>query len=911
MMIVNLPYRYPGVKPFTDQERDIFFGRDAEIDSLSRFIVQNRLSVLYARSGMGKSSLVNAGIIPKLRNEGEYRPFAIRFGAFQAERETNVLDLVKHFLPIPNGKCYLDSILPEDNSLWRHFKSYQAKVPGNSNFVLFFDQFEELFTYPDESIEAFHYGLGNLLNSSIPQAYRDAIENEPTLLSNEELELLYKPLNLRVVLSIRSDRMSELDRLSSKLPDILDNRYHLKALDRQQAQDAILDPAFLPQNKYGFVSSRFNYTDRAVDHLLNYLSQGGQKRIESFQLQVICQFAENIILNTQKNEIDIDDLGNLSKIFEKHYDRQINQLAKGKEQMLARKLIEEGLIFEEAERRIALYEGIIFQDYGVGNELLKKLVNTHLLRAEPDPRGGFVYELSHDTLVAPVLIAKTRRLTEEAKIFQEKQLTQKNLELEQERKKRRQARIIAGAGFSLALVAIIALFFAVNSYQKAQKAEARAQAQLHISKANLIYLEEDKADLALVQIDSAASLFPDKNEGVYSYLNSIEVPQVLPYKYLTYFDKAQKIGVGRDTINTIVNQYFEKFLENKKYGLAAQLAEWKNRAGLPKIDCLEYFDVVSEFGAYEAAYYFLEGELHNTNDSAKIISSGKALLSKIGNKPWPYTKEKLRGLVGQKSELEKSLTFPEMIPIKGGTFLMGTENGKMNSRPAHLVKVSSFDMSKYEVTAGQYVLFLNATKLKPDSTSYWINFGHQIIYEEGVYEWVNGEEGFPVTYVTRVGAKAYAKWLSDTLGQHFEIPTEAEWEFAASKNNNNDNFGFSGNEDPNQVAWFEWNSGSVLHPVGMLNPNELGLYDMSGNVWEWTYDLYDDAYYQYLSSKGEIAINPTGPESGEFVTRRGGSYLNKDTVKIWKREIYYGTHFDNIIGFRIVRILDESSRPLN
>ncbi|MEM6346277.1 MAG: SUMF1/EgtB/PvdO family nonheme iron enzyme [Bacteroidota bacterium] len=909
MLNINLPYRYPGVKPFTDEERDIFFGRDFEIDSLSRFIVQNRLVVLYARSGMGKSSLVNAGIIPKLRSEGEYRPFNIRLGAYQEQRGNDILGLVKHFLPIPEGDCYIDSILPDDESLWRHFKSYQAKVPGNSDFVLFFDQFEELFTYPEKSIEAFHYGLGTLLNSDIPQVYRDYIEKYPDTLSDEETKLLYEPLNIRVVLSIRSDRLSELDRLSNKLPDILDNRYHLRALDRQQAQDAILDPAFLPQNKYGFISHKFNYTDKAVEHLLDYLSQNGEKRIESFQLQVICQYAENLILSAKKNEIDIADLGDLRKIFEKHYDRQINQLKDKEEQLLARKLIEEGLIFEEAERRITLYDGIISQDYGVGEILLRKLVNTHLLRAEPDPRGGFLYELSHDTLVEPVLIAKRRRLAQEAEKRQIEQINKQAAELSVERKKRRQARFIAIGGLTLALVSIVALFFAVNSNRKAQKAEARAQGQLHISKANLIYLEKDNADLALVQIDSAANLFPDKKESVYAYLNAIEVPQVWPHRYLTYFDKAKKIGAAEDSLDTIVNQYFELFLEKQKYGLAAKLAEWKNEIGFSPINCLQYYERASEFGAFEAAYHFLKAQQLYANNTADISALGNSVLAKIGDRPWPLTEGKIRALAGLENAANDKANFPVMLPIEGGIFRMGSSNGEPNARPVHRVRVSSFEMSKYEISAGQYVSFLNATKLSPDSTAAWINFGHQIIYEDGVYKWVNGEEGFPVYYVTWVGAKAYARWLSDTLKQHYEIPTEAEWEYAAGKNDKGEILHYSGSRDPKQVAWFEWNSESVLHPVGMLQPNDFGIYDMSGNVWEWTYDWYDDGYYGQLAEANPISINPFGPPRGEFVTRRGGSYLNKDTVRIRKREIYYGDNYDNIIGFRVVRILDESSRP--
>lgn len=169
----------------------------------------------------------------------------------------------------------------------------------------------------------------------------------------------------------------------------------------------------IPNDYQEFESPSFEYEDEALDKILDYLTRRNEKDIEPFQLQTVCQYVEeHIVIENKDVTISPDDLGNMEDIYQNYYDNQIAKIENGQERQLARRLIEEDMIFEEEERRLSIYEGQIFSK-GVNRELLEKLTNTHLIRAEPSPEGGFSYEISHDTLVPPILKSKEERLGKE------------------------------------------------------------------------------------------------------------------------------------------------------------------------------------------------------------------------------------------------------------------------------------------------------------------------------------------------------------------------------------------------------------------------------------------------------------------------------------------------------------------
>ena len=210
---------------------------------------------------------------------------------------------------------------------------------------------------------------------------------------------------------------------------------------------------------------------------------------------------------------------------------------------------------------------------------------------------------------------------------------------------------------------------------------------------------------------------------------------------------------------------------------------------------------------------------------------------------------------------------PDLVYVTGGTFMMGSnKTSENNGRPIHKVYLKDFYMDKYEVTNTQFCQFLNKKGNQSESGAEWLDIKSsfcKIVKNGNKYVPVGGYDKYPVTNVSWYGANAYASWAGKRL------PTEAEWEYAARGGNKSKGSEYSGSNDVGSVAWYVDNSDQKTHPVGMKQPNELGLYDMSGNVWEWCADWHNSDYY----SKSPYE-NPTGPSSGKHRVLRGGSWTS-------------------------------------
>ena len=188
----------------------------------------------------------------------------------------------------------------------------------------------------------------------------------------------------------------------------------------------------------------------------------------------------------------------------------------------------------------------------------------------------------------------------------------------------------------------------------------------------------------------------------------------------------------------------------------------------------------------------------------------------------------------------------DMVFVEGGQFFMGCTQEQhddcgFDEVPTHLVVLDNFYISKYEVTQALWkaVMGNNPSKVKGDS--------------------------LPVTRVSWLDARAFTIKLSKLTGKKYRLPTESEWEYAARGGRYSRGYKFSGSDNIDDVAWYRRNSKKTPHPVGRKDPNELGIYDMSGNVLEWCQDWYGS----YNSS---AQTNPQGPSSGSYRVYRGGSW---------------------------------------
>jgi len=219
----------------------------------------------------------------------------------------------------------------------------------------------------------------------------------------------------------------------------------------------------------------------------------------------------------------------------------------------------------------------------------------------------------------------------------------------------------------------------------------------------------------------------------------------------------------------------------------------------------------------------------------------------------------------------------EMVRVPGGCFQMGDTFGEGKSdEKAHQVCVDDFSIGKYEVTQAQYQAVMG-----------------------------NNPSGFkecgpncPVENVSWEDAQEFTRQLNDLTGRNYRLPYEAEWEYAARSGGKNEQFaGTSDLDELGAYAWFVDNSGKKTHQVGTRRPNGLGIYDMSGNVWEWCKDWYDSKYYEKSPQK-----NPRGPLSGSLRVIRGGSWNHSAGIAraAHRNSSYEPGYRSRDLGFRLV-----------
>jgi len=215
----------------------------------------------------------------------------------------------------------------------------------------------------------------------------------------------------------------------------------------------------------------------------------------------------------------------------------------------------------------------------------------------------------------------------------------------------------------------------------------------------------------------------------------------------------------------------------------------------------------------------------------------------------------------------------EMVFVEGGTFMMGCTGENCNpidEFPIHQVTLSNYHISKYLVTQ----------KLWEAVMEY--NFS----YFKGA--------NLPVEQVSWDDAQNFINQLNMLTGKNYSLPTEAQWEFAARGGNESEGYEYSGSNNVDEVAWHYENSGYTTHPVGMKKPNELGIYDMSGNVFEWCndrYGLYTD----------EAQTNPQGSDEGYSRICRGGGWYDKaEYGRVSKRGASGPQMRYSSLGFRLV-----------
>lgn len=226
----------------------------------------------------------------------------------------------------------------------------------------------------------------------------------------------------------------------------------------------------------------------------------------------------------------------------------------------------------------------------------------------------------------------------------------------------------------------------------------------------------------------------------------------------------------------------------------------------------------------------------------------------------------------------------KMVWVEGGSFKMGSDIGDSDEQPVHNVTLDGYWIGATEVTQAQWELVMGTDirQQRDKLDSSWS---------------IRGEgSNYPMYYVNYDEAKEFCRRLSERTGRSYTLPTEAQWEYAArgGRDGVRDNYAYSGSNSIGSVAWYGGNSGNSTNPVGRKSPNQLGLYDMSGNLWEWCLDRYGE----YSSSS---QANPTGPSSGDRQVIRGCSWSSRESdCRVANRGGTYPSYRDFNYGFRVV-----------
>lgn len=276
---------------------------------------------------------------------------------------------------------------------------------------------------------------------------------------------------------------------------------------------------------------------------------------------------------------------------------------------------------------------------------------------------------------------------------------------------------------------------------------------------------------------------------------------------------------------------------------------------------------------------FEKGEyIYEHNDLTKLDNTGGILIH------WP---ENITVSEEQKTVIREIVA--DMVKVQGGTFAMGAQStdpsgvnydaeAMENESPVHNVTLSDYYINRFEITQRQWTVIMG------------YSCGWQQLYGLG--------DNMPAYNISHEMATAFIQNLNMLSRLNFKLPTEAEWEYAARGGNQSQHYYFSGSNDANEVAWHNANTDAHLHNVGEKKANELGLYDMSGNVWEWCYDYYAP----YTNSD---VTNPAVTQGTKRVLRGGGWTYLPTYSRVSCRDQYDANACSVANGFRVALNYDE------
>jgi uncharacterized repeat protein (TIGR02543 family) len=327
---------------------------------------------------------------------------------------------------------------------------------------------------------------------------------------------------------------------------------------------------------------------------------------------------------------------------------------------------------------------------------------------------------------------------------------------------------------------------------------------------------------------------------------------------------------------------------------------------------------VTAYGKTPTTIIVGEGEKLTSSQLPELTESGWKFLGWYTNSSYDEETKASAGLSVTKSITLYAKWGPDdgFVFVEGGTFSMGSESGESDEKPVHSVTLGNFYISDHELTQSEYVAVMgsNPSNFTSSPASGEVQANRpveNVSWYDAIYFCNKYSESVGLTPCYSVnGSTSVSSWnytphngnsISGTItcdwtANGYRLPTEAEWEYAAKGGKQSKGYTYSGSNSIDNVAWYTSNSSSKTHEVKKKAANELGLYDMSGNVWEWCWDWNSKSY------SSDSISNPHGASSGSDRLFRGGSWSNDATYcRTANRSRYYPYYRCNAYGFRLVR----------
>ena len=476
MLIVNAENPWPGLLPFTEEIRDYFFGRESDAEELLQSIRRTTLTILYGKSGLGKTSLLRAGLFPRLRG-ADFLPIYVRLD--HTGRGPTPVQQVKEAIRQAFASEKIDALMPEsDQTLWEYFhgqrtgfwkEGFIPVVP-----VLVFDQFEELFTigragHASKAAAAeFVEEFAGLVENVPPPSVKDRLDSNP----NEAVAFSHEAHNYKIVLSLREDYLAELEDLARFMPSLRYNRMSLRPFTGMQAAEVVVKPGAdlveegLAPRIIRFVAESAHKEGDAAHHPEKDLAE---IEVEPALLSLFCRELNNKRMASGRLKITADLLDGTSReILSDFYESSMLNIP-----IEVREFIEDQLVtvdgFRDSEDL-----GNALRQPGFSPEIVDELVRRRLIRIE-EHHGSKRIELTHDVLTG---LARSSRELSEARQAEER-AKQERLQAEAREQARlkqlRQAhlRVIWSTSFGVLFFAVACLAggFGWKAHQAQDSAE--------------------------------------------------------------------------------------------------------------------------------------------------------------------------------------------------------------------------------------------------------------------------------------------------------------------------------------------------------------------------------------------------------------------------------------------------------